>query len=215
MNDGKIYRSKDKGIVGEIGWELEDCETGEIIETGKRLITAEEVEIEWHLQAPTNWLLRTLKNFFLSKFGFYNKTIQLGERSFLVMSEFPKKRKAGIRGFGMSAATEKERRSFCWEWFEVKNASKAIKLQESGELSISSEDVDSRWEITSTYFDSDVSFRISPYSTEKSKQTEPKWRLEIHQGSYVNWPYISNEKVILSAQPAATAVSADALPLAP
>ena len=215
MNDGKIYRSEDKGVVGEIDWELQDCETGEIIETGKRLITAEEVKIEWHLQPPTNWLLRTLKSLFLSKFGFYNKTIQLGERSFLVMSEFPKRRKASIRGFGMSAAIEKERRSFCWEWFDVKNESKGIKLQETGQLSIASEAVDSRWEITSTYFDSDVSFRISPYSTEKPKETEPKWRLKIHQGSYANWPCISNEKVILSAQPAATAVSADATPLAP
>ena len=201
MNNGKIYRSENKDVVGEIDWDLQDCETGETVEAGKRLITAEEVEIEWHLQPPTNWLLRTLKSLFLSKFGFYNKTIQLGERSFLVMCEFPKKRKASIRGFGMSAATERDRRSFCWEWFDVKNESKAIKLQETGEVTITFEEVDSRCEIASTHFESDVSFRICPYSTEKPKETEPKWRLNIRQGSYVNWPFVSNSEVIFRAQP--------------
>jgi hypothetical protein len=204
MNDGKIFRSEAKDVVGEIEWDLQDCETGEIIESGKRQISAEEVTIEWQLQPPTNWFLRTLKNLFLSKYGFYNKTIQLGEKSFLQMCEFPKKRQTGIRGFGMSAATEKDNKSFCWEWFEVKNDSTAIKLQETGELEISFEEVDSRWEIGETQFHSDISFRICPYSMEKTKETEPKWRLNIRKGSYANWPVVCNGEVIFNAQQSAS-----------
>jgi hypothetical protein len=115
----------------------------------------------------------------------------------------------------MSAATERERRSFCWEWFDVKNESKAIKLQETGEVTITFVEMDSRCEIASTHFESDVSFRIYPYTTEKPKETEPKWRLNIRQGTHVNWPLVSNGEAIFSAQPAATAVSANAPPLVP
>ena len=76
MSEGKIFRSNAKDIVGEIEWDLEDCETGEWSESGKRPITAEEVVVEWHLQRPASWFFRTLKNLFFSKYGFYNKSVE-------------------------------------------------------------------------------------------------------------------------------------------
>jgi len=44
---GEIFRSDVKDIAGEIEWDLGDCVTGELSESGKRPIAAEEVVVEW------------------------------------------------------------------------------------------------------------------------------------------------------------------------
>jgi hypothetical protein len=215
MDDDKTYRSQSNEVLGEVEWYLEDCETKEILESGKRAITADEVLIHWQWQNPTHWLLKIFKALFVSRYGMYRKQVQLGDKSILEMCEFPKKRRAAIRGFGMSAKTENTCGEFCWEWFEIKSSTEAKKLQETGELTIRFEEVKSRWEVVHTDFLSDISFRISPCTTEKPKPENPKWRLNIRQGSYLNWPSVSDGQVIYTAQPAATAVSANAPPLVP
>jgi hypothetical protein len=115
----------------------------------------------------------------------------------------------------MSAKIEEGCGTFSWEWFEVKTPTEAIKLQESGQLEIRFKECDSRWEVGYTKFLSDISFRISLCTAEKPKPDKPTWRLNIREGSYITWPFVVNGEVVFNAQQAATAVSADAPPLAP
>jgi hypothetical protein len=114
------------------------------------------------------------------------------------MHEYPRKRKAGIRGFGMNVDYEEKGSRGCWEWFDVINESQSKKLQETGELGIRFGAIGERWEVVYTAFMTDISFRIELKEPNESNQDLIKWRFNIRQGSYLKWPALVNEEVVMA-----------------
>lgn len=80
MGEDKVYRSTLTDIVGVLDWEMQKCETGEVLDYGNSVIKLNDIIIRWHLQRPTSWLIKLLKYIcFLPRDGFYVKEVRLGE----------------------------------------------------------------------------------------------------------------------------------------
>lgn len=108
-----------------------------------------------------------------------DKTLELSDNFVLRIAEFFERDKSG---FGL-VASRTDQQTFSWEWFEVDSPTHATKLQEAGELSISTE----RGELTRTEFLTDVSLRVIRFPGGADPRN-PDWRVRIAKGSYVNWP---------------------------
>jgi hypothetical protein len=70
-------------------------------------------------------------------------------------------------------------------------------LQEKGELAFDIKKVDSNWEITRTEFLTDVTFRVNVVMS-NGPQDNPKWRVTILKGSYMDWPSLIGDTVTSS-----------------
>lgn len=175
----KTYRSAETTPTGKIDWDIIECSTGKSIGHGSKTLVLNDIVIVEHLESST----------------FYDKRIDLEQGFYVAMSEFPENVESDVGGFGMVAEREGHD-TFCWEWFEVDSRTHATKLQESGALEITTRQVGSRWEIGSTKFLTNVSFRLHPDGVESVLSNKPKWRVNILKGSEIMWPSLVGGKVM-------------------
>jgi len=162
-------------IAGQIKWIAREAATGKTIDTGTMTIHVRDIKVERKSSEDED--------------PFFSKRIDLNRDFYFEMAEFPKTDLADLEGFGL-VIEHRNLRTFCWEWFNVDRGKHAIKLQETGELSFDTKKVGARWEMTRTEFLTDVTFRIELYETD-----DPKWRVTILKGSYVNWPSLVGDTV--------------------
>jgi hypothetical protein len=174
------YQSTDSRVIGHLDWAIKVAATNEVIASGKNDVRLNEV-----------WI-----NANTSKDGrpSYSRNISLNKDFSFSMSSFPEQKRSEVSGFGLEANHTKVF-TFCWEWFNVDNDRHASKLQETGELAIDLKQVNSQWEITRTEFLTDVSFRVDIHGS-SVPEDNPRWRVIIRKGSYVNWPSLLSKKVL-------------------
>jgi hypothetical protein len=176
---GQRKYTEPEKIAGQIKWIAREAATGRTIDTGTMTIHVRDIKVERKSsedEAP-----------------FFSKRIDLNRDFYFEMAEFPTTDLADLEGFGL-VIEHRNLRTFCWEWFNVDRGKHAIKLQEAGELSFDTKKVGSRWEMTRTEFLTDVTFRIELYETDPNTH-DPKWRVTILKGSYVNWPSLVGDTV--------------------
>jgi|GEM_PF-1035257 len=182
VGSDKTYRTTEQKVVGKLEWDIVDCANGRTIAHGNKTVELRDITIVEHRDEN-------------GELSFYDKRINLEQAFYIEMSEFPEQAESDVDGFGMVAGRDGER-TFCWEWFNVDGKSHATKLQETGAVEISVKAIDSRWEVVSTKFLSDVSFRIQLEDVKGSLAERLRWRVNIRKGSEVKWPSLVGDKVI-------------------
>jgi hypothetical protein len=85
-------------------------------------------------------------------------------------------------------------RTFSWDWFDVKEPGKALKLQESGSLCFERATTACGHEIVRMVFETDLSLRVVQRGSARGR--EPRWRIRIHQGSEIFWPSLVEGEVL-------------------
>jgi hypothetical protein len=123
---------------------------------------------------------------------FFKKSLALGKYR-LGYSEHPGSNRLG---FGLFGDIEGEK-TFCWEWFNLRADGSAKKLQETGEIKISTTSTDEGEQISHMAFLTPVSLRILPFAP-PAMQLEPSWRLNIGAGSEIYWPTLRDNKIVSS-----------------
>jgi TonB family protein len=166
-------------VIGSLKWEIKEEMTGKTIASGDAPVYLKDVAID-EAQNPTRRQTP--------------KRIQLTNEFTLDMAEFPSASLAEKTGFGLAARHE-NMRSFSFEWFNVMDSKRAVKLQEAGELGIDLKQVGTGWEVTRTEFTTDVSLRILRMGVDPAGGP-PYWRVNILKGSNITWPSLVNRTVV-------------------
>lgn len=177
----RTYRSSQTTAAGNLMWDIVDCETGQKIGEGNKTLFLRDIAI--------------IKRQDADGYVFYNKRIDLEQGFYLELFVTPKKSQSDVDGFGFVAGRARER-TFSWEWFNIDGKSHATKLQEQGSLEISVKEINGCWEVVTTTFLSDISFRIDLENYGRSRNSELRWRVNIRQGSAIFWPSLVGEKVL-------------------
>lgn len=172
---GQRKYAEPEKIAGQISWVAREAATGKTIDAGTMTIHVQDIKVERKSSDVED--------------PFFSKRIDLNRDFYFEMAEFPKTDLANLEGFGL-VIEHRNLRTFCWEWFNVDRGKHATKLQETGELAFAAKKVGSRWEMARMDFLTDVTFRVELYETD-----DPKWRITILKGSYVNWPSLVGDTV--------------------
>lgn len=180
LTEQLTLRSDSAEIVGDLRWEILDCESGAVLSRATRQVLARDVVI----------IQTTDKSGEVS----FDKRIELEKGFYIEMAEFPEEARDELDGFAIVAG-RRGVETFSWEWFDIKGDSRAPKRQEGGELVYALVSVDSRWEVARTEVTSDVSLRIDKMGVLSGWRTDPAWRIRLEKGSYVNWPSVSNGEI--------------------
>ena len=181
------FRSDSSQTIGELQWTILDCKGGTVLSRATRTILARDVIITRATDAAGEVMIS--KRIGLDG-GFYVELIDVPELS-------PDK----LTGFALNAGRDGEH-TFGWDWFEVEGTSRAVKIQESGELAFSRVAVGSRWEIGHTDITSGVSLRVYLFSLFGVNHDAPDWRVQLDKGSRIAWPSVANGVVVVtSAEP--------------
>lgn len=114
------------------------------------------------------------------------KSVLLGEEFLLGLSDTPG-RQGG--GFGFTV-TRTGVPSFSWEWFNPVGDGRFVKLQESGELSITTRSSEVGMEIFRLEFLTDISARIMRFGA-FPLPIKFHWRVKISAGSFIEWPSLA------------------------
>jgi hypothetical protein len=178
----QTFRSDSDQVVGQLQWAIVECDTGSVLARGNRKILAAEVSIQQF----------TYRDGHVS----FEKRVDLNEGFYFQMVEHPVRHPRELVGFGLTAGRD-ESDCFSWEWFNVKNEVRALKLQEGGELAIRMVPVEARWEVARTEVTSALSLRIQDGSITNALGNAPIWRIRLETGSYINWPTVGRDNVIV------------------
>ncbi len=158
-------------IMGSLSWTIRDTPTNQVLEERRTPLRAKDFKIiEVRGQGET----------------YYNKCLALNELFVFSIAEHPTPAEHPATGFGL-VAKRTDQVTFCWEWFIHKDVGRVAKLQESGELGIRYSYSVSGWEVVETTFLTDVDLRV--HESGQSVGDEPRWRVTIHQGSTIRWPF--------------------------
>lgn len=122
----------------------------------------------------------------------YKKQLKLTAPWKISIAEYPMRPISD--GFGISVDREGER-AFSWEWFTVPSAGRAVKLQETGEISYEVAPTPSGIEMSLMTFDTDVDLRLMVKPDPAAMQ--PDWRFKIHAGSQIRWPFVDDHRLRL------------------
>lgn len=188
----RTFRSESSQEIGELRWEIQECKTGTTLSRATHSILARDVAIERVRDAAGGVV-------------FY-KRIDLENGFFIELVEYPEDSPGDLTGFALNA-DKRGVHTFSWDWFNVENGSRAVKIQESGELAFTQVAVGPRWEIGRTEITSAVSLRVFLFDVIGGAPDEPEWRVRLGKGSYLFWPSVVDDLVILnvpvvsSAQP--------------
>lgn len=175
-------RSHSAEIVGDLRWEILDCESGALLSRATRQVLASDVVI----------IQTTDKSGEVT----FDKRVDLENGFYIEMAEFPEEARDELDGFGIIAGRHGVE-TFSWEWFDIESESRAPKRQEGGEMAYTLVSVDSRWEVGRTEVASDVSLRIDKRGMLGGWRKDPAWRIRLAKGSYMNWPSVSNSEVLI------------------
>lgn len=175
-----VFKSESTRVIGQLNWNIVECDTGSILAQGNNPITAKDITIIEVTNSKGTW---------------YSKQITLERGFFLDIIQGPQNNENGMTGIGLSGGYENEP-VFSFEWFDVIEAGHAIKRQESGCLEFTTARVSSRIEIARTEFSSDVSLRLQRKNFSSLFRSKRDWRINILAHSYVIWPSVLDGSVI-------------------
>ncbi len=178
----RTFRSESAQEIGELRWEILDCKTGSTLSRATRTILARDVIITRTTDAAGEVMFD--KRIDLDK-GFYVELVETSEQT-------PGK----LSGFALNAGRDGSR-TFCWDWFSVEGTSRAMKIQESGELDFSQIAAGSHWVIGHTDVTSAVSLRVFLFDLSGVNHDAPDWRVQLEKGSRVAWPSVVDGIVVL------------------
>jgi hypothetical protein len=176
---GQRKYTEPEKIAGQINWIAREAATGKTIDVGRMTIHVREIKVKRESSEDEE--------------PFFSKRIDLNRDFYFEIAEFPETDLADLEGFGL-VIEHRNLSTFCWEWFNVDRGKHATKLQETGELSFDAKKIGSRWEMTRMDFLTDVTFRVNLDERDGPKD-DPKWRITILKGSYVNWPSLVGDTV--------------------
>lgn len=176
---GQRKYTEPEKIAGQINWIAREAATGKSTDVGRMPIYVRDIKVKRVSSKDED--------------PFFSKRIDFNRDFYFEIAELPKTDLADLEGFGL-VIEHRNLRTFCWEWFNVDREKHATKLQETGELAFDAKKVGSRWEITRMDFLTDVTFRVKLYERSGHKYN-PKWRITILKGSYVNWPSLVGDTV--------------------
>ena len=202
-------------VIGTIEWEITDVPTGETIHRGKRDLGRDDVEIvelpRFLDQVRDTWSRAPLRGkIYLAvmfavawaygalvglvtgtKRGIYRKRVHLDGPFYLDLHNMPSARRLAFAGFSLAAEHETVP-TFSSEWFRVGgDGERGTGLQETRGLRIAlARGVSGEWEVGQSEFLTDVSFMMEPKDGAGWKDSEPRWRVRIAEGSRVTWPSV-------------------------
>jgi len=168
-------------IAGQINWIARGAAVGKTLDSGTMTVRVRDIKVTREVSEDNK--------------PFFPKRVDLNKDFYFQMAEFPEANHTDKTGFGL-VIEHRRLNTFCWEWFNIDGGKHAIKLQETGEIAFDTKKIGAYWEITRTEFLTDVEFRVKLYDP-KWTQGDPKWRVTILKGSYMNWPSLVDDIVSL------------------
>ena len=181
--DVRTFRSESSQEIGVLTWEIVECKTKATLSCATRTVLARDVTITSNRDAAGGVT--------------FDKRIDLEGGFYIELVECPEDSPSDLTGFALNADRDKVH-TFSWDWFDVESESRAVKIQESGELAFTQVAVGSRWEVGRTEVTSPVSLRVYLFGITSGPPAEPEWRVQLAKGSYVTWPSVVDDLVILS-----------------
>ena len=183
QSESRTFRSESPQEIGALTYEILESKSGNVLSRATRTILARDVSITRVRDAAGGVT--------------FDKRIDLDNGFFIVLVEYPKDSPTDLKGFALNADREGIY-THCWEWFTVENGTRALKIQESGELAYSQLAVGSRWEIGHTEITSSVSLRVYLVDFPGGAPDEPEWRIQLGKGSHITWPSVVDDLVALN-----------------
>lgn len=210
--------------LGTVGWEITEPLSGKTVYRGRRDVGRDDVELvevvpflerarEARSGAPLSGkILLGMVSVVPRAYGALTRLVAGGERSiyrkrihldggfYLELVDRPTRKRWALTSFALTADHETVP-SHSLEWFRVgDDGERATKLQEEGELGVRLERGRSGdWEVARTEFLTDVSLRVDPKEGAGWRESEPRWRVRISEGSHIDWPPV--DEVAGSAPP--------------
>jgi hypothetical protein len=169
-------------IAGQINWIARGAASGENLDSGTMTVRVRDIKVTREVSADNK--------------PFFPKRVDLNKNFYFQMAEYPEANPTAITGFGL-VILHRRLHTFCWEWFNIDGDKHAIKLQETGEIAFDTQKIGAYWEIIRTEFLTDVEFRVTLYDPEWTRG-DPKWRVMILKGSYINWPSLVDDIIRLN-----------------
>lgn len=176
----RIIRSDSQQRVGILTLQIVDCASGQVLSQGTREVLARDVAI-----TQRKGLGRVC----------FDKRIDLDHGFYIQMAECGEPTREEISGFGLTSGRVGYRSS--WEWFDVDRESHAVKRQELGEMKFTPVALGARWEVGRTEVAKEISFRVFGFDPTAVLRNAPRWRIQVKEGSYIDWPSAANGGVVL------------------
>lgn len=181
----RVIRSDSQQRVGVLKFQIVECASGAIVYQGTREVLARDVAIK-----QTRGLFGEIC---------FDKRIDLDQTFYIELDDCAAKTREDIDGFSLSPGRIGERSS--WEWFEADRESRAVKLQESGELTFIPVTLGSTWEVGRIEVKKEVSLRVFGWDPTAVMRNDPSWRIQLKEGSYIEWPSAAKGVAVLHSFP--------------
>jgi hypothetical protein len=178
----QTFRSDSAEVVGQLGWDIVDCEHGITVSAGSRPLLVRDVVIARETSGDGSET--------------FDKRIDLDQSFYVTLAEFPEQTADDVGGFALMSGRGAGNSS--WEWFDLESATHARKRQETGELTVAYVPVGPRWELGRTLFDTDVSLRVYDGGIIDVARNKPRWRIRIQKNSYIEWPSVLDGVIVVN-----------------
>ncbi|HKP35263.1 MAG TPA: hypothetical protein VJT71_00280 [Pyrinomonadaceae bacterium] len=181
----RVIRSDSQQRVGMLRLQIVECASGGILYQGTHEVLARDVAITQS---------RGLDGSIC-----FDKRIDLSQSFYVQMNECAGKTRDEIDGFSLSPG--RVGYALNWEWFDASRDNQAVKLQESGELTFIPVQSGSIWEVGRIEVKKEISLRVFGRDPSAPFRNAPSWRIQVKEGSYVEWPSAAGGVAVLHSFP--------------
>jgi hypothetical protein len=177
----RVIRSASQQRVGILTLQIVECASGVILYQGTREVLARDVAITQRKGLDGSVC--------------FDKRINLDQSFYIQMAECAATTREEIGGFSLSPGRDGHQPS--WEWFDTNPDYHAVKRQEAGELTFIPVQSGSPWEVGRIDVKKEVSLRVFGWDPSALLRNAPRWRIQVKEGSYVEWPSAANGVAVL------------------
>jgi hypothetical protein len=181
----RVIRSDSQQRVGMLTLQIVECASGEVLYQGTREVLARDVAITQRKGLDGRVC--------------FAKRIDLDQSFYIEMAECAAASREAIGGF--SLAPGRIGHNSGWEWFDVSRDFHAVKRQESGELTFIPVRLNSTWEVGRIEVKKELSLRVFGLNPLATLRNAPRWRIQVKEGSYVEWPSAADGVAVLHSFP--------------
>ena len=185
MRGNRVIRSDSQQRVGILTLQIVDCASGTIQYQGTREVLARDVAITQRRNLDGSVC--------------FDKRIDLDQDFYIQMAECAAPTREEIAGFSLSPGRGGHQAN--WEWFDTDRNYHAVKRQEAGELTFIPVALGSTWEVGRIEVKKELSLRVFGWNPLALTRNAPRWRIQVKEGSYVEWPSAASGGAVLHSFP--------------
>jgi hypothetical protein len=183
-----VIRSDSQQRIGVLILQIVDGDSGAVLSQSTRQVLARDVSV------------REKKGLLGSRC--FSKRIELDQGFYVQLFDCGAATREEIDGFGFTPG--RSGHNFSWEWFDVTSNNHAVKRQESGELTFMPVWTGSTWELGRIEVKKEISLRVFGLNPVSTFRNAPSWRIQVKEGSYVEWPSAIDGVAVLHSFPTPT-----------